>query len=65
MADDNPPADRRAHPDPYGTPPLPDGDRVRRRTPSASPPPVTTRHRMVAALILVIVVAAIIIRVLR
>lgn len=65
MADDNPPVDRRAHPDPYGTPPLPDGDRVRSRRPSPPPPPATTRHQLVAALILVIIVAAIVLRVLR
>ncbi len=65
MADDDPPVDRRAHPDPYGTPPLPDGDRVRPRQPSPPPPPATTRHQLIAALILVIIVAAIVLRVLR
>ncbi|WP_018220131.1 hypothetical protein [Salinispora pacifica] len=65
MADDNPPVDRRAHPDPYGTPPLPDGDRVRPCRPSPPPPPATTRHQLVAALILLIIVAAIVLRVLR
>lgn len=65
MADDDPPVDRRAHPDPYGTPPLPDGDRVRSTAPTTPVPPATTRHRVLAVLILVIVVAAITIRVLR
>ncbi|NYT94996.1 hypothetical protein [Salinispora sp. H7-4] len=65
MADDTPPADRRAHPDPYGTPPLPDGDRVRSRPPNTPPPSATTRHQLIAALILAIIVAAIVLRVLR
>ncbi|WP_018215024.1 hypothetical protein [Salinispora vitiensis] len=65
MADDNPPAARQAHPDPYGSPPLPDGDRVRPNTPSTPPSSATTRHQLIAALILAIVVAAIVLRVLR
>ena len=65
MDGDNPPVDRRAHPDPHGTPPLPDGDRVQATTPTTPAPPATTRHRVIAALILVIVVAAIVLRVLR
>ncbi|WP_018585049.1 hypothetical protein [Salinispora arenicola] len=54
MADDNPPADQRAHPerphqqaypdrqahpDPHGAPPLPDGDRVRPRPHTMSAAP--------------------------
>ncbi|WP_018219054.1 hypothetical protein [Salinispora vitiensis] len=71
MADDNPTTDqpahagRRAYRDPHGSPPLPDGDRVRPSAPPAPPPPATTRHRLIAALILVIIVAAITLRVLR
>lgn len=71
MAPDDPTADqpahagRRAYRDPHGSPPLPDGDRVRPSTPSTPPPPATTRHQLIAALILVIIVAAIALRVLR
>lgn len=65
MADDNNPAEVRANHDPHGAPPVPDGDRVRRVTPTGHTLPPTTRQKTLAVLIVVIVVAAIVIGALR
>ncbi len=65
MADDDKPAEVRANHDPHGAPPVPDGDRVRRATPSVPTPPPTTRQKVLAILIVVIVIAGIVIGALR
>lgn len=65
MADDDKPAEVRANHDPHGAPPLADGDRVRRATPSVPTPSPTTRQKVLAILIVVIVIAGIVIGALR
>lgn len=65
MADDDKPAEVRASHDPHGTPPLVDGDRVRRAAPPVNTPPPTNRQKAVAILIVVIVVVAVVIGALR
>lgn len=63
MADDSRPPLHRNR-DPYGSPPLPDGDQVHSEPPPNLAPP-TTRQKLTALLVVVVVVAAVVIGALR
>ncbi|WP_025620603.1 hypothetical protein [Salinispora cortesiana] len=55
MADDSEQKEPRAHPDPDGSPPLPDSDRVHGE-PQLPPGPLTSRQKLTAVLVMVMVI---------
>ncbi|WP_082312624.1 hypothetical protein [Salinispora fenicalii] len=63
MADDRRPPPHRNR-DPYGTAPLPDGDRVHRK-PEPDLPPITAGQKLTALLCALVIVAAVVIGALR
>lgn len=61
MADDSGHQELHRNRDPYGAPPVPDGDRVPTPEGDAAPGIPTRRQKLTAALVFLVVVAAVVI----